>query len=187
MYLLVIRRVLKIIFDGGTRIVMWQLVAMNVMLIILDITLLTLEFFDLYMIETTFKSLVYSVKLKVQFCVLSQIVRVGTKRKGKSNSESSTMSMDAMRPNTDSEKWASDLVLSRPPESRKRSQQPYTSPIIDGEFEVHGLQRNLPSEWRMSIGYGESALPNLLELQPSRGKSAHSISSFEDLYPGRLG
>ena len=55
---------------------MWQLVAMNVLLLVLEIVLLVMEYLDLYMIQTTFKSLLYSIKLKIEFAVLSQIVRV---------------------------------------------------------------------------------------------------------------
>ncbi|KAH6843795.1 hypothetical protein B0T12DRAFT_323134, partial [Alternaria alternata] len=75
-YLLETRKLMRVIFDGKARKWMWQLVVMNVLLLILDIALLTTEFLDLYMIQTTFKSLVYSFKLKIEFAVLSQIVRV---------------------------------------------------------------------------------------------------------------
>ncbi|KAF2094332.1 hypothetical protein NA57DRAFT_18660, partial [Rhizodiscina lignyota] len=68
-----IRRILKVTFDEYTRNFMWSLVAMNILIIILDITLMVIEFLDLYVIATTFKSMVYSVKLMVEFCVLSQL------------------------------------------------------------------------------------------------------------------
>ncbi|KAI4654617.1 uncharacterized protein J4E79_008491 [Alternaria viburni] len=72
-YLWETRKLMRVIFDGKARKWMWQLVAMSILLLILDIALLTTEFLNLYMIQTTFKSLVYSFKLKIEFAVLSQI------------------------------------------------------------------------------------------------------------------
>ncbi|KAF2107590.1 integral membrane protein, partial [Lophiotrema nucula] len=86
-YLWEIRRVLQVVFDKKTRQSMWQLVAMNVLLLILDAALLTVEFMNFYMIETTFKSLVYAVKLKVEFGVLSQIVSVIQHNRSQPNSQ----------------------------------------------------------------------------------------------------
>lgn len=63
-YLFEVRKVLKYIIEGSTRKVMWQLIAMNILIIILDIALLTVEFFNYYMIETTLKALVYSKRQK---------------------------------------------------------------------------------------------------------------------------
>ncbi|KAI4928963.1 hypothetical protein J4E85_005585 [Alternaria conjuncta] len=75
-YLWETRKLMRVILNGKARKWMWQLVAMSILLLILDIALLTTEFLNLYMIQTTFKSLVYSFKLKIEFAVLSQIVRV---------------------------------------------------------------------------------------------------------------
>jgi hypothetical protein len=65
-YLYEVRKVLKYIIEGGTRKIMWQLVAMNVLIIVLDIALLTVEFLNYYMIETTLKALVYSVRTRLE-------------------------------------------------------------------------------------------------------------------------
>ena len=40
----------------------------------MDIALLGVEFANLYIIETTFKSVVYSIKLKLEFAVLGKLV-----------------------------------------------------------------------------------------------------------------
>ncbi|KAI4678043.1 uncharacterized protein J4E88_006561 [Alternaria novae-zelandiae] len=87
-YLWETRKLMRVIFDGKARKWMWQLVAMSILLLILDIALLTTEFLNLYMIQTTFKSLVYSFKLKIEFAVLSQIVRVIQDRAHSTNSQS---------------------------------------------------------------------------------------------------
>lgn len=53
--------------------------------------------------------------------------------------------------------------------------------------QLRGLQQNIPTDWRLSIGHEPLAAPNLLEIQRSRESSSHSLSSIENLYPGRLG
>lgn len=69
-------KIMRVIFDGKARKWMWQQVAMNIFVLLLDIALLVMEYLNLYMIQKTFKGFLYSVKLKLEFAVLSQIVRV---------------------------------------------------------------------------------------------------------------
>lgn len=82
-------------FDDGTgalrnasvRKTMYQILAINVIIIIMDCALLATEFANLYLIETTLKGVVYSIKLKLEFAVLGklvQIVRVRTSSKNNS-------------------------------------------------------------------------------------------------------
>jgi hypothetical protein len=56
------------------RKVMHQLLSINFMIIMLDVILLTLEYLNYFVIQTTLKSLVYSIKLKLEFGVLSRLV-----------------------------------------------------------------------------------------------------------------
>lgn len=72
-------------FDDGTghghirnasvRKTMYQLLAINVIIIIMDLALLGVEFANLYLIETTLKGVVYSIKLKLEFAVLGKLVQ----------------------------------------------------------------------------------------------------------------
>ena len=71
------------------RKLLYQLVAINIIIIILDITLLSCEFANLYIIETTFKGVVYSIKLKLEFAVLGQLVQFTTWTQGASRSSPS--------------------------------------------------------------------------------------------------
>lgn len=158
-----IRLVLKVCFEGKTRKLMWQLVGMNAILLVLDIALLTIQFYNLYMIQTTFKSLVYSFKLKIEFGVLSQIVRV---------------IQDKSEPNS--------LTLAIPKTGVVEEVQQ-----LDCEAQV--TQRNLPVEWRMSVGHGGVCGPDLIERMRRREEESMQNSptdSFGDIditYPGRLG
>lgn len=155
-----IRRVLKVIFDGKTRKSMWKLAAMNAVLLILDATLLTVEYLNLYMIETTFKSLVYSFKLKIEFGVLSQIVNVIQNR-----SEPNSLSLAVPKVGTTTE----------------------VMEISSSDCEAQIMQQNLPPEWRMSAPL--TLNPNVLGIQRDRNPESPTqcLTPVEKLYPGRLG
>ncbi|TKX26572.1 hypothetical protein C1H76_1104 [Elsinoe australis] len=79
-YLLEAYRYLKVAYAGDkrSRNVMYELLAVNVTIIILDIALLAVAHRDLFQIEVTLKGLVYSVKLKLELGVLSRLVRIVT-------------------------------------------------------------------------------------------------------------
>lgn len=54
--------------------IMYELIAINLIMILLDIALLVLEYIGLYSLQTTLKAAVYSVKLKLEFGVLGKLV-----------------------------------------------------------------------------------------------------------------
>jgi hypothetical protein len=74
-YIIAAVRILKTSLRPGTRNILYQLFAINVIIIVLDIALLSCEFANLYIIETTFKGVVYSIKLKLEFAVLGKLVQ----------------------------------------------------------------------------------------------------------------
>lgn len=57
-----------------SRRVMTHLIVVNLIIIALDVTLLAVEYAGLYDIEVTYKPMVYSVKLKMEFNILNQLV-----------------------------------------------------------------------------------------------------------------
>lgn len=81
-------------FDDGTgqlrnlavRKTMYQILAINVIIIIMDLALLGVEFANLYLIETTLKGVVYSIKLKLEFAVLGKLVQIVKVRTNSNNS-----------------------------------------------------------------------------------------------------
>ena len=75
-YLLEVRKVMASARDKRSRSMIRQLILMNVLIISLDIVTLSIEFCDWFMIQVTLKGLVYSVKLKVEFAVLSKIINL---------------------------------------------------------------------------------------------------------------
>ncbi|UNI21298.1 hypothetical protein JDV02_007299 [Purpureocillium takamizusanense] len=60
--------------NSGTRRVMGHLILVNVFIVLLDISILILEFTEHYNLQTAWKALVYSVKLKAEFTVLNRLV-----------------------------------------------------------------------------------------------------------------
>lgn len=80
-------KVLKATFDGERRPrrIMWQLIWVNVFIIIIDLALLGIEYANLYTLETTFKGMVYSIKLRLEFAVLSQLVSISTAKRDANN------------------------------------------------------------------------------------------------------
>ncbi|KAK3934814.1 hypothetical protein QBC46DRAFT_367969 [Diplogelasinospora grovesii] len=70
--------------DLSTRRLLHHLFAINAAVITMDVSILVLEFFRLYAIQTAWKGLIYSVKLKLEFRVLTVMVclaRTGQKSK----------------------------------------------------------------------------------------------------------
>ncbi|KAL6708776.1 hypothetical protein ACN47E_002472 [Coniothyrium glycines] len=62
--------------NSTMRKTMYQLLAINVLIIVMDLALLGVEFANLYLIETTLKGVVYSIKLKLEFAVLGKLVQI---------------------------------------------------------------------------------------------------------------
>jgi hypothetical protein len=55
------------------RSVMLHLIFVNILMIIMDVTLLGTEYANQYSIETTYKSTLYSIKLKLEFSILNRL------------------------------------------------------------------------------------------------------------------
>ncbi|KAH7356144.1 hypothetical protein BKA66DRAFT_428643 [Pyrenochaeta sp. MPI-SDFR-AT-0127] len=73
--------------SASVRKTMYQLLTINVIIIIMDLALLGVEFANLYLIETTLKGVVYSVKLKLEFAVLGKLVQLVRDRTSSDNSD----------------------------------------------------------------------------------------------------
>jgi hypothetical protein len=76
---LYVYRTMKMLRSEGnirpnSRKVMTHLVWVNILIIILDITLLSIEYAGLYDLQVTYKAAVYSVKLKMEFAILNKLV-----------------------------------------------------------------------------------------------------------------
>lgn len=72
--------------NASVRKTMYQILAINVIIIVMDLALLGAEFANLYLIETTLKGVVYSIKLKLEFAVLGKLVQIVKVRTNSNNS-----------------------------------------------------------------------------------------------------
>ncbi|KAI4243871.1 MAG: hypothetical protein L6R40_003253 [Gallowayella cf. fulva] len=67
-------KLLRPVYHGRTRKVMMQLIWINSIIIAMDVVLLGMEYSSYYQIEATLKAMVYSIKLKLEFAVLNQLM-----------------------------------------------------------------------------------------------------------------
>lgn len=68
--------------------IMYELLAINFVIIILDVALLCVEYTGYYSLQTTLKPMVYSIKLKLEFAVLGKLVAlIKTQRSQPSSAE----------------------------------------------------------------------------------------------------
>lgn len=85
-------RLLRLNPNNSTRRrkIMYELLAINVIIILLDVALVVLEYLGMYDVQVTFKSAVYSVKLKLEFGVLGKLVSLVNMNRSAPNSDQST-------------------------------------------------------------------------------------------------
>ncbi|KAF7589047.1 hypothetical protein BBP40_004835 [Aspergillus hancockii] len=82
-------RALKPIIARKGRIgrnVMIHLILVNILVILLDASLLATEYSDNFEIQTTYKTVVYSVKLKMEFSVLNKLINLVTHSRNETES-----------------------------------------------------------------------------------------------------
>lgn len=54
--------------------IMWQLFSINIFIVLMDVALLVVEYQDRHVIEQAIKQVIYSIKLKLEFAILSKLV-----------------------------------------------------------------------------------------------------------------
>lgn len=74
-YLVRVYSILKIASHKRTRRILYELLVINIIIIISDIVLLAMEYLNAYQVEIVLKGFIYSVKLKLELGVLSKLVR----------------------------------------------------------------------------------------------------------------
>ncbi|EHK19825.1 uncharacterized protein TRIVIDRAFT_5724, partial [Trichoderma virens Gv29-8] len=73
----------------SSRRLMQHLVIVNILVILLDSTIIILEFANLYDYQISYKPFAYSVKLQLEFTVLNRLVDIATRRKEPDSSQRS--------------------------------------------------------------------------------------------------
>ncbi|KAH6665591.1 hypothetical protein B0J14DRAFT_630006 [Halenospora varia] len=83
-----------------SRRLMGHLIYVNVIIVLLNITILGLEYSGLYDIQTAYKALVYSVKLKLEFSILNCLVELSQSVKSSSHTTAAIATECAWKPST---------------------------------------------------------------------------------------
>ncbi|OJD14977.1 hypothetical protein AJ78_04732 [Emergomyces pasteurianus Ep9510] len=75
-------KTLRLSPDKGNRRIMTQLISINVIIILMDIGLLAAVFANLFPYEPAARVTVYSIKLKLEFAILGQLVKLANSHSG---------------------------------------------------------------------------------------------------------
>ena len=76
LYIWETNRMLKLNPESDSRKIIFNLFAVNLACILMDIALIAIEYADFYMYQTTLKAAIYSIKLKLEFAVLGKLVKI---------------------------------------------------------------------------------------------------------------
>lgn len=76
LYIWETNRMLKLNPESGSRKIIFNLFAVNMACILMDIALIAIEYANFYMYQTTLKATIYSIKLKLEFAVLGKLVKI---------------------------------------------------------------------------------------------------------------
>ena len=180
---------LRTSFNDQKRRLMMRLIGINVLIIGLDIVLLAVEYANLYDIEVVLKSMIYSVKLKLEFSVLGQLMDL-TKQSFARTTRLTTFVRSGDPPQAQKQSIPADVS------GLKETQQPSDMPPTHGIRKTGGVEVSWLEE------KDEQDLPRLLNLSASErpakpqsvlteGYEANAqddarYSSDVELEPGRL-
>lgn len=89
---------------------MWQLFSINVIIMVLDVGLLTIEYLGYSVLEQTIKGVTYSVKLKLELAILNKLVEVS-----QTNNKQSTLTFGDTKDFLDPTKTVWDITRFAPP------------------------------------------------------------------------
>lgn len=184
-YLWEVRKFLRN-WGEDTRKLMIELIAVNIALILLDVALLSVEFENLYEIETTLKGTVYSIKLKLEIGVLSRMVKVVETRKKQ-------RTMPAREEDIDPRKYSSAATFNecfaedqRKHISESSDSSPFQHPIAEEHEEIERVTTQGTEHRKDSLVIPLNAAATLSTFPSARSPEFSRQSSIQDLYPGRI-
>lgn len=157
--------------ERGRRKIMYQLIAINLIIILMDIALLVVEYKNIYVIETTLKGAIYSIKLKLEFAVLGQLIRLVRTHTWKPQSaipgaRNGTVGLnitddDALPDFVDATRVTSDLTHATPPPRNSSHHRPFDD--MD-DISIAMFEHSTPLQ-------DQEEVPEMREIRP---QSTHS-------------
>lgn len=198
-YMLEASRFLRVVsgHEVKTRTTLFELLAVNMALIALDVALLSVEYEDLFEIETTLKGMVYSIKLKLELGVLSRMVKIVTSSQ---DSQKTGASLDQGDSNA-LDRYSTARTTASSWLARRASASVSGNPAVKGmvadmrgtghpsaPLEAMQFQTAVdPAVAEAEIGFDEEAQKRgRLELPVADRPNASRDSSITNLYPGRI-
>lgn len=188
-------KLLRMAPEKGKRKIMYQLLSINLIIIVMDLALLSIEYADYYAIETTLKAAVYSIKLKLEFAVLGKLVHIVNSN----NQTELSKSHEGDFPDfVDATRVTSDVTHARPNLEKSQSPRPppwmhpeeYDIAMFEHSDHRHSsLVENRSESTASSNGWGhnEPAVP-LQELTlTDMGTSSHPAADHESKHPTNPG
>ncbi|CAI7593232.1 unnamed protein product [Penicillium bialowiezense] len=109
-------RMIRLDPDHTKRKIQYQLLVINMIIIILDIGLLVAEYLNFYIMETMLKGAVYSIKLKLEFAVLGKLIHLVHNHVWKPESFSAPNDLPDF---VDATRVTSDMTHAAPPPSQR--------------------------------------------------------------------
>ncbi|PLB44916.1 hypothetical protein P170DRAFT_479456 [Aspergillus steynii IBT 23096] len=106
---------------------MYELITINIIIILLDVALLSLEYSGFYTLQTTLKAAVYSIKLKLEFGVLRKLVSLVHTHP----TESSSTEHEEFPNFVDPEQITGDITHATPVTERNRPVYPWAAISMD--------------------------------------------------------
>ncbi|KAE8135195.1 hypothetical protein BDV38DRAFT_143842 [Aspergillus pseudotamarii] len=113
--------------DPTRKKIMYELITINVIIVLLDVALLVLEYVGFYALQTTLKAAVYSVKLKLEFAVLRKLVLLVNTRPSDTSSTDHEEYPNFVNP----EQLTGDITHAAPVRARTRSRYPWSAISMD--------------------------------------------------------
>ncbi|KAJ5084516.1 hypothetical protein NUU61_009095 [Penicillium alfredii] len=109
-------RMLRLDPDRSKRKIQYQLLTINLIIIVLDLGLLVAEYMSYYIMETMLKGAVYSIKLKLEFAVLGKLIHLVQNHIWKPESFSGPRDLPDF---VDATRVTSDLTHAAPPNQQR--------------------------------------------------------------------
>ncbi|KAJ5550271.1 hypothetical protein N7535_001789 [Penicillium sp. DV-2018c] len=122
-------RLLRLMPDRANRRkrIMYELLAINMVIILLDISLLVTEYIGFYTLQTSLKSMVYSIKLKLEFGVLGKLVTLVQN----SRSQPTSSEHEEYPHFVDPTQFTSDVTHAIPLESRSKERRAWDTMSVE--------------------------------------------------------
>ncbi|CRG85831.1 hypothetical protein PISL3812_02840 [Talaromyces islandicus] len=169
--------------EHGSRKIMYQLLGINLVIILMDVGLLVVEYKDLYMIETTLKGAIYSIKLKLEFAVLGKLVHIVKSHSWKPETSAQRNAADFFPDFVDATRVTSDVTHATPPPHR----QSYQSRFMNhDDVSIAMFEHSAPATADPERAHSLTSESWSGETQTNRIEPARGLEAIDFGMPNRL-